>query len=1091
MANSSPVYDPETESGSEPTYQAPPDLGPGHSRAAGDASDPRGDLRQAEDKKPDAGTGTGAGGGENAGSDKSGDTGGGDGGKAVDKSGLAAAESGSADSGGGGGMFKDTDDSGGRLNRFVRSAKKNRKKALLGGGTGAGIVGLLVAGFLMLIPLKIEHIVDNLQNKFFGTSNSAVEEETQNLFKNYIEQKVLPAYKSCGTTRSKDCTPKNFGDGPVGNLYKTWSNARLENKLADDYGIEFKFDTTSNSWKLKTSSNSTGIDIGADGGGLDQEFNSRGAARSAITASLDDALQNETKWKSVMVRFKTGRLLEEKYGVKRCVLWCGKQDQLADSIAKQQKAAQLYIVQRVVAPLSESRAAILECMINACDPTKTDPQTADDGTSSEEAGEPQSQLEEDLQTQAQQTAAGFASESADQLSAKVDAIREKGWSAYLLESALDKVGLSAISSQAADAVPVVGAISTASGIITFASNAGPALQKLSYVANSGGAASLFMLFRTYADEIHTGHVNATEVGSMVDSLGNGPQNTTATDPEVGGTASAEATPLYQNLIDGNGSGTVNSSLSFVDNLLPGKAYAATTTGDSTTAGDQYKCNNGSPVPAGKLVCPEEVLGQSNGALDSASTFLNSPYISPITSAAGVIHGITGAIGGFIGGIINHFPGVSNLSELVSNVLQPFFKDVINVLVPNPFSDNMSGGRTFDMMAAGADVSGNDNAHMELGGQALTPQQAADINNQQESEAEQQFGQQSFFARMFSTDSQYSLVSKLALAMPLSKQAAVQSSFASLLNPLNTFGHGFSSLLSGKANAAETAQADPFGVTQYGYPAGTIPSDPQTYWDNNCSDNASNAYMKDNSWNEAASNTLDPTNGMPENTTTNPCLLIMGTVGSAGGLFDTSNLTKDDLADLNGSGGSTGSAGTGSTTTGSTGISGSGSGKFTTDTTHAPYPGLQQMLATVQKVNSDPSAAASFCASLEGGTCLARCMAAVGMAWIGTASGYYYPFGSAGNTPVAGSAWAAALESGHAHPGDRNPPVGALLIYNYHNPADTAGHVTIYLGNNLVFSTDFDHPSSAGIDPASDIETGAWANSYVGWMDPYFYGKVGN
>ena len=66
-----------------------------------------------------------------------------------------------------------------------------------------------------------------------------------------------------------------------------------------------------------------------------------------------------------------------------------------------------------------------------------------------------------------------------------------------------------------------------------------------------------------------------------------------------------------------------------------------------------------------------------------------------------------------------------------------------------------------------------------------------------------------------------------------------------------------------------------------------------------------------------------------------------------------------------------------------------------------------------------------------------------------------------------------------------------MIYNRHDPGDPYGHITIYLGNNQVFSTDFDHQDSVGIDPASDIESGSWANSYVGWMDPYFNGVVGN
>src|SRR5213079_3294568 len=118
-------------------------------------------------------------------------------------------------------------------------------------------------------------------------------------------------------------------------------------------------------------------------------------------------------------------------------------------------------------------------------------------------------------------------------------------------------------------------------------------------------------------------------------------------------------------------------------------------------------------------------------------------------------------------------------QLVTGAIQPFFQQLLNSVVPNPFGTNMSGGRTFDMMAAGSDVSGNDYAHTGLGGRQLNDQQVAETINQQQEQAKQGFDRQSLFARMFSTDSQYSLVSKLALAMPLSRQAVIQNGFASL------------------------------------------------------------------------------------------------------------------------------------------------------------------------------------------------------------------------------------------------------------------------------------------------------------------------
>lgn len=822
----------------------------------------------------------------------------------VDRANLALAELSGAKAGSDSGLFNQNADNGNpKVFKSLKNTLKQRRKVLAGGGAAAGVGAIMLTTFFLLIPLKIEHIVNNLESHFFSSSNSAIEQETQNMFEKYMVKNVLPSYKSCGTTIDKNCTVRVVGNGPVSHLYRTWANAKLENKLATDYGIEFKYHAPSKTWYLKApGSNVAGDNIGPNGGGLESDF--QRSDRAGMRASINDALQNETRWKNVVTRYKVGRLLEEKYGIKRCIMFCGTRDQLAGKVDAQKKSAQLYIVQRVITPRTASLGIVLECMLNNCDPTQTQPTAAQDGSTGELNGSPENpETDTAIREADQQISKTFVTQSAEGLLSGYTDIAEKGFQRYLLEEVLTKVGLGGVASQAADAVPVVGWVIAASHVISFANHAGPAVQKLGYIVNSGADAQTFQLYNTYASEIHTGHVNAVEVGSMTNSLGPGDRGTPS-DPQVGGTAGAENTPLYQNLIDGKSP----SPATAFNQLLPAKAYAASAGNSSSST---YKCNDNKPVPAGKLVCPNEVLGQSNGSLDTVHQFLNLPVIGQVTYVANQVSGIAGVIGNLLGNIITSIPGlgsaIQSVSGFVGGVLQPFFTDVINVLIPNAFSTVMSGGRVFDIMAGGADAAGNLFAQVGIGGQALTPQQSADIINQQQTEAQQTFSHQSFFARMFSTDSQYSLVSKVAVSIPFGLQADAQIGVANLLNPLSTFSHGFGSILSGRANAAVSAQPDPFGVTQYGYPPGDIPSDPETYWDQHCSDDASNAYMKDNSWNEAASSTVDPNTGMPENKTTNPCLLIKASVGGAGGLFDTTLLTQDDVADATGSGGGGSSA----------------------------------------------------------------------------------------------------------------------------------------------------------------------------------------
>jgi hypothetical protein len=797
-----------------------------------------------------------------------------------------------------GGLYNQGADQGPKVLKTLKHTLRQRRKAAIGGGAVAGVGTIVLVTFFLLIPLKIEHVVNNLEKRFFATSQDAVQKESNILLRGYMIR-ILPSYKTCGSTISKDCRARISGNGPVNNLYRTWANARLENKLATNYGIEFKYDKTGKNWYLKApGANSGGDNIGPDGHGLNSDFSR--ADRAGMRAAINDAMDGETRWKKVMYRYKVGRLLEEKYGIKRCITFCGTRDQLADKVDKQKKSATLYFVQRVLGLRENSLGVALECMLNGCNPTDTHPTQAQDGTTGALNGSPENAQTDTAVREADQAAAkGFVGASADEIAAKTATIEEKGLSRAVFEEVMTKVGLGGISSKAADAIPVVGLVIAGSQVIHFAHQAGPIVQKLGYIVNSGTYAQTYQMYSTDASEIHTGKDTATEIGSFTNSLGPGNRGN-AKNPQIGGTGGAESSMLYRNIVDHESPQTTATAL---NGLLPGKAYA-----DSSVS--KELCSDGKAIPVGLLICPELKLGQSVAALDAANTFLNLPVIGQITYLADNISGLTSTIGSIFGDILTSIPGVgaviNSVTGLVAGVIQPFFMAAINVLIPNPTSLYMSGSRLFDIMAGGADVAGNLFAQVGLGGQALTDQQANTIITQQQTEAQQNFARQSMFARMFDTSSEYSLISKVAMTVPFGLQADAQSGVASLLNPLNVFSNGFGSLFSGRVSATPPAQPDAFGVTQYGVVS--LPENQDAYWARNCSENASFAYRKDNSWNEEAAHTVDKATGMPRNNTPNPCLTIKASTGILGGAMNTDLLTQDDLTDQGSSvgGGVTGS-----------------------------------------------------------------------------------------------------------------------------------------------------------------------------------------
>jgi len=857
-------------------------------------------------------------------------TGAGGGGSASSTSGLANNLAGAEKQAGDNFAFNPHDRAQrGNIGAVLRAAGTNRRALLFGGGVATGLVGLFVVIFFILVPLKLEHTVNNLQNRFFATSENAVGTETENLLSSYIKRSVLPAISKCsGRTIDKSCNPAFSNTGnPVDALFTGWQNARLESKLANNYGIEFRAvkhgSVTRYYMKIPGATSKAGDEITkfvgpGDTGDIFQQFSNRTNARAAAKEVVSTAMQDTTKWKQVMYRFKVGRLLEEKYGIKRCILFCGQRDQLADKADAKKNAAKILLTQRVIIPRTESMGIVMECLLDpSCHAEDTQPTSADPGTSEETAGAPENaKTDTAMRTTLTQLAASYGLTDDASINKMLDDyknVSEKGYQKFVLEKVLGKIGLGELSGQVADKATIVGWVNQASNIIVSLKSSGPNIKKLAYLTNASAAVSTYMLYRSYADEVHTGKVNATEVGSAVDSLGPG-NHGASTDPEVGGTASAESTPLYNAVIN---DGQNSSKTAMLDSFVPG-AYAASTDNTNASSGD-YRCADKKP-PSG-IVCPEEKLGGGSAAANSVTSLLSAPPLSFISDIASAWHSVFGGIFSFVGNIfgtiIGAVPGVNDLTSFVSKSVQPFFKFLTDQLIPNPFGSNMSGGRTFDMMAAGANVAGNDSCD-QIGCQTVSQSAYLNIVNQQVAESRQRFNSQSLFARMFSTNSQYSLISRLALAMPSNVQVSTENGFASLISsPFSALSHGLASIFPGQkafAGTSSTAAADPFNIGTKAFPADQIPADGQTYWNNHCSDNAAHAYQNDAdyaaaSWNDNAAHNPNPNTGMPDHSTTNPCLLLKQTVGNAGGLFDTSLLTQDEQSVLSGSLPSSQSAGT--------------------------------------------------------------------------------------------------------------------------------------------------------------------------------------
>lgn len=780
-------------------------------------------------------------------------------------------------------------------------AKKNRGKLIIG-GIGASFITLIIIGFFFLLPFKILHIVNNIQSKMFGTTQNAMDKETDRLFTDYVKKQIK--FAQLGNCKGKridsSCNPFNGSDSLVYRLYKGWSNGRLEEKLYTDYGIGVR--RVGSGFHLEYQGDDI-LDIrdnvinGPDT--IDDILRSEGsfkpATRSEIRQAFRDAFEKETRAKKVMYYIKVGKLLESKYGIKRCLIACKTKDNFADWKDNKKRAAKVWLVQRVLVPKLQIYQLLYACMLSEnCSKeafTHLDPGqyvATDAGCVSlcDLNGEATSIEDRKIRSEIlQKLLAAYGGDVASMLTDYKN-FERNGLRGFLQRGAksagkdtagIGKNDLGNLGGTQAfkdtvkygvDLVPVVGQINRIANIINNTDAMVAAIPKMAYVMNSTAAAAFFTMYRTAADETKDPGApkDAALIGSLTDSLGPGIQIDSDQKDQIGGLAEAENTPLYNTLIGNPQANTKFASV--ISSIISPKAMAAA---------PPYTCADGNPVQKGinsddGIVCRETEIRQPGGAVNKGAQALfssSNPYWSALTEAAGLwkdarttvvglLKGILDSFGGFVCGILNKIglcDALENAAKdaagyvggLVAKYGGKYLQEAIQYIMEKIFgfnvdqiTDHISGGRAFDMLVAGADVAGNAFAHNGLGGRILTAAELLAIQNQESDKKIAETQGQSFFARMFDQNNDNSFISRLAMSLPTNKSVITQQSLASFLTrPLSILSNSFGSIFTlGRAGAeAPPTQviSDPFGLDQYGYPVNdpVFREDPDTFWTQHC------------------------------------------------------------------------------------------------------------------------------------------------------------------------------------------------------------------------------------------------------------------
>jgi hypothetical protein len=776
------------------------------------------------------------------------------------------------------------------VKRRLRIRGLTRKRGLFGGGVIGGLIATIVIGFFLLLPYKIVAMFDKLQKHFYTSVESALDKRSDTIVSHYIKSKVLPGLNinDCPSTRrSRSCVAAGTGVGKVSRLYQAWRDNNFEGKLATKYGLEFGVRGGGN-YYVVTPNTRRELGLGTSSNGFrtsDQnifEYISQMDRSSAgeVRRAAKNALDGEVFYKRVVYRFKVGRLLERKYGVKRCVTACNLRDDFSAWKTNKKKAAQMLLVQRVITPRSERTGLIIQCLlIGGCDGTAgrdTDGQNID-------------RFEQQVRESLQRFAQTFGEEAVEDIIHNANLVLEKGVEQYVIEKVLTRFVSQTAADSAGKTIPFIGWVDLADTVVTRLGESPGLIKKMTYVTNATAMVSVYMMYRTHADEIKSGTVDTEMVGSFTNMLG-----------DVGNGGSAEASPLYANIIK------TESEATAFDSLFPSVYAQETQTVTQTSA---YICNDKKPVPAGKLICPEDDLDGSSTvtrALDAVNTTL-APVravlniygqdLLPVPgnqSVRSVFRGLTSWTGEAISAALSIPPFSSIYNQILEGTegLQGIVTDfLIDILIPSPFPDkpeDTSGAKMFTLAGGGADVSANDYAHYGLGGRKLTDQEVAAIRSEQELVDMENFKNKPLYARIFDTTDSMSLVSKVALSLP-APDSAPRSFLGFLQHPFSKLSTLLTAAFSSQRVGAATISPDPFHVSQYGFPSNSseLSLDPETYDDAQCQ-------AQEEAWEASAIVPDDSTSGMPEHTTTSICKLDEAVIAGLGGIYDQSLIGEGGL-----------------------------------------------------------------------------------------------------------------------------------------------------------------------------------------------------
>lgn len=776
----------------------------------------------------------------------------------------------------------------------VKTYAKRKVAAFLAGLAASALAA--VFGFLLMMPLKLLGIVSNIEDMKGAVASRVVEKTANRLLSEYMANEVTDAMRrgDCkGSTARPSCRVLPSGTGYVKGLYKSWSQGRLENKLATRHGIIVDVDGAGR-YHLTVGGSQLISDeqfSALQRGDIDLEsLDGRdGASRKQIRDTIRSAFEDETRWKRAYSRWQYGKLLEERYHIRRCMAWCDARDDARDKIDQKKLAGKAWFAQRVVGKMSESYGLVAECMLDSASCNNALEASGDES-------EPRSKVQRELDTRLAAYMDIHGKEKLGDLVKKAGEINEKGMSGYIAQSISEKIAekfgfgdtvKKMAGKIAGKALPFVGVVSFSVAILDFLDNM-DAFSYIAYSTNSAAAVDTFAMYQTTVAEQQAGKQTLNEIGSVTETL----------EEDV----DMSMSPAYKELVDDTSPPRNTSAFTLVLGYLGGDALAAEK--DSSSYGitnSTYKCSDGKTVPEGQRACKEMNLTYGGDTVDKLKELRNDGATGALldgllgvsSPARTIWHAAEGLLGGAadkaMTAAIKTCDALAPMAAPCSSAkhwmmgkMGELMGWVTNKLISNPYAI-ATGARKLDMTVAGAEVAYSKSCMMNSGCSEVTPEE---YNKQQKEylDSEQEaFARKPIYARLFSTNTPRSLTVRIALDMPNTRNVK-DSLFSNIaINPLRSISKaGLAMTPKGNTSyAVPTAKKSMFGIPQYGFPESKMPKGSlNDYWNKNCE---GREYKKEwfSKMNDA---NKDKATGEARPVDVEPCMLIESAVKAAGAMY---------------------------------------------------------------------------------------------------------------------------------------------------------------------------------------------------------------